>query len=275
MSKKVVANGREWTTKEINFLERQYQAGYSRVEISKNYKERFRKEGWTRSPDSIKNAINVYCQHVTLDLPRVLFLDIETKPAKAFVWQQFENDVPLEMLIEDGAILSFCAKWAGEPESKVIYMDQRGKEKNLMNDKKLMQALWKLLDEADIVVAHNGNRFDIPKINARFIAHGLGAPSVYKKIDTLTLARSNFSFFSNKLQHLSGMFAKKHKKDSHKDFPGFALWDQCMKGNKKAWESMKKYNIIDVLALEEVFLELSKYVKGNKNVTSALRVYGK
>lgn len=275
MAKKVVSNGREWTKKEISFLESKYTLGYNRNEISKLYKEKFVREGWTRSPDSIKNAINVYCQHITQDLPKVLYIDIETKPMKAFVWGQWENNVPLEMLIEDGSILSFSAKWAGDPDDKVIYMDQRGKEKNLMNDKKLMQVLWNLMDQADIIVGQNSNRFDLPKINARFIAHNLGSPSPYKKIDTLLLARANFSFFSNKLQHLSGMFAKKNKKDSHSDFPGFKLWDQCLKGNLKAWNAMKKYNIIDTLALEEVFLELAKYIKNNKTVTAALRVYNK
>lgn len=275
MSKKTVSNGQEWTKKEITFLENSYKAGYSRTEISKLYKEKFNKEGWTRSPDSIKNAINVYCQHITLDLPKVLYIDVETKPMKAYVWNQWENDVGLDMLIEDGSIMSFCAKWAGDPESKVIYKDQRGKEKNLLNDKVIMQELWKLMDEAEIIVWQNGNSFDRKKINARFIAHGLGAPSQYKMIDTLLLARSNFSFFSNKLQHLSGMFAKNNKKDSHKDFPGFTLWDQCIKGNIKAWNSMKKYNILDVLALEEVFLALAPYIKNNKTVTATMRVYNK
>ncbi len=272
--KKTVSNGREWTPKEIRFLETKYRAGYSRNEISKLYKERFVKEGWTRTPDSIKNAIYAYCGHIDQDLPRVLFLDIETKPAKAFVWGQWENDVPLDMLIEDGAILSFCAKWAGDPEDKVIYMDQRGKEKNLLNDKKLMQELWKLMDEATIICWQNGNAFDRKKINARFAYHRLGAPSEYKMIDTMLLAKNNFSFFSNKLAHLSHLFSKV-KKDSHKDFPGFSLWDQCLKGNKKAWDAMKVYNIRDVLATEEVFLELAKFVKNNKNVAAALRVYGK
>lgn len=272
MSKKTVTNGREWTKKEITFLESKHRAGYSRNEISKMYAERFVKEGWTRSPDSIKNAVERYCMHIDKDIPKVLFLDIETKPMKAYVWNQWENDVPLDMLIEDGAILSFCAKWAGD--DKVIYKDQRGKEKNLMNDKKLMQELWNLMDEADIIIAHNGNKFDVPKINARFIAHRLGAPSQYKKIDTMLLARSNFSFFSNKLAHLSGMLAKT-KKDEHKEFPGFSLWLECLKGNKKAWEAMRVYNCKDVLALEEVFLELAKYVKNNKTVAAALRAYEK
>lgn len=274
MSKKNISNGREWTKKEISFLESKYRSGYSRLEISKMYAEHFVKDGWTRSPDSIKHGIEVYCQHIKKDIPKVLFLDIETKPAKAYVWQQWENDVPLDMLIEDGAILSFCAKWAGDPESKVIYKDQRGKEKNLMDDKKLMQELWKLMDEADIICGQNSNAFDLKKINARFIAHGLEAPSQYKKIDTMLLAKQNFSFFSNKLAHLSALLAEV-KKDSHNEFPGFSLWDQCLKGNKKAWDTMKRYNIKDVIATEQVFLKLSRYVKNNKTVAAALRAYEK
>lgn len=273
MKKKKVSNGREWTKKEITFLEGKYAAGYSRTEIAKLYKQRFQKEGWERSPDSIKNAIVAYCGHVDRDVPRVLYIDIETRPSTAYVWQQYDNNINLDMLIEDCAILSFCAKWAGDNDDEVIYHDQRGKEKNLDNDKALMLKLHTLLDEADIVIGHNIRKFDIPKINARFIQHNISAPSQYKTIDTLSIARGNFSFFSNKLAHLSGKLAKNHKKDSHNDFPGFKLWDECMKGNVKAWNSMQKYNILDVLSLEEVFLSLSRFVKNNKVVTSALRNY--
>ena len=203
------------------------------------------------------------------------FFDLETSPHKAYIWRQYDNNIDLPMLINDGTILSFSAKWAGDPDSKIMYFDMRGKEKNLHNDKALMLKLWSLLDEADIVCGHNVKKFDIPKTNARFIVHNIPAPSEYKVIDTLTLARSNFGFFSNKLAHLSEKLAKKHKKSSHKNFPGFSLWDQCMKGNKKAWAEMKNYNILDTLALEEVFLELSKYAKNNKLVTAALRNYPK
>lgn len=271
--RKTVSYGREWTKKEITFLESKYVRGYTRTEISKLYKERFKKEGWERSTDSIKNAIYAYCGHIVKDVPKLLFLDIETAPANAFVWQQYDNNIDLSMLINDGSIISFSAKWAGDSEDKVIYFDQRGKEQNLDNDKELMKKLWLLLDQADIVCGHNIKRFDIPKINSRFVYHELSPPSEYKLIDTLTIARGTFKFFSNKLAHLSEKLADKYKKDSHKDFPGFMLWLECMKGNEKAWNSMKKYNILDTLALEEVFLKLSKYTKNSKIITSALRNY--
>lgn len=271
--KKAINNGSVWTNKEISFVEAKYKAGYSRKEISKLYAEKYKKEGLTRSADSIKHCIDIYCSHVTKDLPRLLFLDIETSPSQAYVWQQYDNNIDLSMLIQEGTILSFSAKWAGDSDSKIMYFDQRGKEKNISNDKDLMKKLWELLDQADLVCGHNLRKFDIPKINARFISHNFEAPSEYKIIDTLTIARSNFGFFSNKLAHLSAKLAKKHKKDSHGAFPGFKLWSECLKGNKKAWEAMKKYNKIDTLALEEVFLELAKYVKNNKNVAAAMRIY--
>lgn len=263
----------EWSKREITFVLNKHKAGYSRYEIAKLFTKHFIKDCITRTPDSIKHCIDSHGQDIERDIPKMLYIDVETRPAKAYVWQQYDNNIDLPMLIEDGSILSFCAKWAGS--SKVIYHDQRGKEKNLDNDKNIMMKLWKLMDEADIICWHNGNKFDKGKINARFIAHNLGAPSEYKTIDTLTLARSNFKFFSNKLAHLSKLLAKNHKKDSHNDFPGFSLWDQCMKGNIKAWNSMKRYNILDVLSLEEVFLQLAKFVKNNKNVAAALRVYKK
>lgn len=265
----------EWSSKEINFVLTKHQAGYSRHEISKMFTKHFVKDSLTRTQDSIKHCIETHGQHIEKDIPRVLFFDVETSPHKAYVWQQYDNNIDLPMLIQDGSILSFSAKWAGDDDSKTMYFDQRGKERNLQNDKALVLKLWKLLDEADIVCGHNVRKFDLRKVNARFIVHGLGPTSDYKVLDTLTMSRSTFGFFSNKLAHLSAKLAKKHKKDSHNDFPGFSLWDQCMKGNVKAWNSMKKYNILDTLALEEVFLKLSKYVKNNKVVTAALRNYKK
>jgi hypothetical protein len=84
-------------------------------------------------------------------------------------------------------------------------------------------------------------------------------PSSYKQIDTLLIAKKHFGFTSNKLEYMSKNLCSKHKKMSHSNFPGFELWIECMKGNKKAWEEMKEYNIYDVLALEELYNEVRKW----------------
>ena len=67
------------------------------------------------------------------------------------------------------------------------------------NDYGVVSTIHKLLDETDIVVFHNGDRYDIKRLNTRFIFHGLHQPSPYKSIDTLKVARRKFAFPSNKL----------------------------------------------------------------------------
>jgi DNA polymerase elongation subunit (family B) len=184
--------------------------------------------------------------------PKVLILDIETAPIIASVWGLFDQNVPLNMIEKDWHIMSWSAKFLGE--SKIHYMDQRN-SKDLENDKKTLEGLWKLMDEADVIVGQNSNNFDIKKINARFIIHGMQPPSSYKKIDTLLIARKHFAMTSNKLEYLSGKLCTK-KKSQHKKFSGFDLWKECMKRNKAAWKEMESYNKADVLATEELYLKL-------------------
>jgi uncharacterized protein YprB with RNaseH-like and TPR domain len=183
---------------------------------------------------------------------KLLFFDIETAPILAHVWGLFDQNVALNQIHTDWQVLSWSAKWLGSDE--VMYADQRGNKK--LNDKKLLASIWKLLDEADIVCTQNGKKFDVKKLNARFLIHGFQPPSSYKHIDTLVLARKYFGFTSNKLEYLSNTLNKNSKKLTHKQFPGFELWKECMKGNVKAWKEMEAYNKQDVLALEELYHKL-------------------
>lgn len=260
----------ELVTKEINFIVSLYRKGKGRKTITKLFNRRF---GTSITVDSMRRKIEKYTVDVEKDVPKVLFLDIETKPIKAWVWGTFKQNIPLNMIIEDWTILSWSAKWAGASESEVLYKDQRGKTGDrLLNDRELLKPLWKLMDEADIIIGQNSDRFDLKKLNARFIENGMGCPSEFETIDTYKMASNKFGFTSNKLAHMTNKLNKKYKKQEHKDFPGFDLWDECIKGNLKAWKCMEKYNKYDVLSLEELFLNLSGFCK-NTRVAAALRAY--
>jgi hypothetical protein len=154
------------------------------------------------------------------------------------------------MVKEDWSILGWCAKWYGDDE--IFYEDVKG-QKNGRDDKKILQKMWQLLDEADIVVGHNSDRFDVKKLAARFIMHGMQPPSSFKRIDTMKLAKKHFSFTSNKLEYLTDKLCVRYKKLKHGNFPGFSMWEQCLRKNPKAFDEMKEYNIYDVLSLEELF----------------------
>lgn len=185
--------------------------------------------------------------------PKVLLYDIETAPNIGYVWSLWDQTLGLEQIKQDWHLLSWSAKWLDD--DKVMYMDQRH-AKDITDDKKILKQLWKLLDEADIVITQNGRAFDNKKVNARFLHHGMQPPSSYKNIDTLIIAKKHFAFTSNKLAYMSDKFCTKYKKLKIKKFPGFELWKECLAGNKKAWKEMERYNKHDVLALEELYYKL-------------------
>lgn len=185
--------------------------------------------------------------------PKILFADIETAPIQSYVWGLWDQNVGLNQIKSDWHLLSWAAKWADS--SKILYQDQRGKA-DVQDDRALLRSIWKLLDEADVVIWQNGKAFDHKKLNARFILAGMQPPSTYKQIDTLRLAKKHFGFTSNKLEYLSDKLCVKYKKQTKRKFAGFDMWLECLKGNKKAWKEMEKYNKYDVLALEELYTKL-------------------
>lgn len=187
--------------------------------------------------------------------PKVLVYDIETAPLLGYVWGLWENNVSLNQVHSDWHVLSWSAKWLGDAPNKVMYMDQRN-AKNIEDDRTILQGIWNLLDEADIVITQNGKSFDQKKLNARFILNGFQPPSSYKHIDTKLIASRHFKFTSNKLEYMTDKLCTTFKKIKHDKFPGFELWRECLAGNLKAWKEMEKYNKFDVLALEELYNKL-------------------
>lgn len=189
---------------------------------------------------------------------RTLIFDIETKPMVAYVWDRRDVTIALNQLREDWSVIAWSAKWLGEPVSKVIYKDLRNAT-NYNDDKELLKPLWFLLDKADIVITQNGQSFDSMKLNARFILYGMKPPSSYRHFDTYRLASRAAAFTSTKLEYLTDKLCTKYKKMSHGQFPGMSLWVECLKGNKKAWNEMKRYNVRDTLATEELYTKLKAW----------------
>ena len=199
-----------------------------------------------------------------LRAPRILVFDIETAPCLSYHWGLWQQNIGLNMMVRDWAVISWSAKWVNQ--DRVMYEDCRGHfDKSAasihaeIDDKSILEGVWKLLDEADIVVTQNGKKFDVKKLNARFLHHGMKPPSSYKHIDTLQIAKRHFAFTSNKLEYMTDKFCTKYKKLTHGKFPGFALWKECQLGNTEAWDEMEEYNQYDVLSLEELVFKLAPW----------------
>lgn len=185
--------------------------------------------------------------------PKVLVFDIEIAPVLGYVWSLWKQNVGLNQIKEDWYVLSWAAKWLHE--DTVMYQDQRDAE-NIEDDKELLEGIWNLLDEAHVVVTQNGKKFDVKKLNARFILNGMKPPSSFRHIDTLEIAKRHFAFTSNKLQYMTDNLCEKYKKSGHQKFSGFELWKECLAGNIEAFDEMRDYNKLDVLSLEELYFKL-------------------
>lgn len=180
--------------------------------------------------------------------PKILLADIETTPLLVYAWGLRDQNIALNQIVKDWSVLSWAAKWLGE--KPIYYQDVRG-QRDLRNDKRILQKIWSLLDEADIVIWHYGKSFDRKKLNARFILQGMRPPSDYRQIDTKEISSREFAFTSNKLEYVSEKSGS--KKSQHKKFPGMDLWTECLKGNLEAFKEMEKYNKQDIVSLEKTY----------------------
>lgn len=199
-----------------------------------------------------------------VSFPRVLILDIETAPLKSFTWGLWQQNVGLNQIDSEWFILSYSAKWLGDPEENIFYKDLRGVVAQ-EDDTPILDELWPLLNEAQIIITQNGKKFDSKKINARFIMNGYQPPSPFKHIDTLQIAKAVFGFTSNKLEWMTDKLCTKYKKQKHNKFSGFELWKEMLADNIEAWLECEIYNKYDVLSLEELYTKLAPWDKTHPN----------
>lgn len=194
---------------------------------------------------------------------RTLIYDIEVAPNTSYTWGKWEQNVI--RFEEESYMLCFAYKWLGEKTTHVVALpDFELYDTSPHDDYALVWALHELFDEADVVVAHNGNAYDQKRSQGRMLAHGFAPPTPYQQIDTLREVKRYFSFNSNKLGDVGKMLGVGQKEETG----GFDTWLGCMAGNPKAWATMKKYNKQDVVLLEKVYLALRPWMVSHPAVNT-------
>ena len=188
---------------------------------------------------------------------RILLLDIETAPNRAYVWGMWKQNINPDWIDAAGYVLCWTAKWLGDPKV-YFHRIKNGNHKNLL------WPIHKMLNEAQAVVHYNGASFDIPTLNKEFLTHGLKPPSPYKQIDLLRTMREGFRFPSNKLDYICKTLSVGEKLRHE----GPQLWLDCMEDKQEAWKSMEKYNRRDVELLEKLYLRLLPWIKGHPNMSA-------
>ena len=191
--------------------------------------------------------------------PKILHYDIETSLAKSYHFQQWKVDLSQKQKIQESHLLSHAWAWGdGEVVGSVLTVEEM-----LNHDpERLVLECWSLLDNCDILVAHNGKRFDVKKVNSYFLQYGMPPPSPYKVIDTLLIAKAKFALPFNSLAYLAEFLNVEQKIDTG----GINLWIRCDKGDPEALQSMLEYNMGDITTLRGVYNNLISWSNDNVNV---------
>jgi hypothetical protein len=187
---------------------------------------------------------------------RILLIDIESAPTTAYVWGRWDQTVNQKQVVKEGYLLTYSAKWLGEDTIISNRITEAG------NDDNIVIELADLMSKADVIVAHNALKFDVPLIKTRMLALGLTPPLPSKIVDTLRIAKAEFRFPSNSLDNIAA-YLNLPRKISHS---GFELWTRCMAMEDEAFAEMLEYNVQDVVVLEELYLRIRHWSKTHPNV---------
>jgi len=191
---------------------------------------------------------------------KTLYFDIETTLAKSYHWGQWQQNLSVKQQIQESHMLSHAWAWGdGEVFSSVLTPEEVLNQ----DDERIVYEIWSLLDNCDVVVAHNGKRFDVKKVNGYFLKYGLPKPSSYKVIDTLEIAKKHFNLPFKSLEYLAKFLGVQQKIDTG----GIDLWIRCDKGDEEALQEMLDYCKGDIETLRQVHQHLIGWDNNGVNMS--------
>lgn len=216
-------------------------------------------------PKWLRDARDLVVPPPDVENPTLIF-DIETSPEGNWTWGRYKQNTLGNLRPQYQ--LSNVYTWQGTGEYHFIgqaqdpnYIpDNFYRKPRPTQDRWVLAQMWHLFDMADILVAHNGNKFDIPFVQGRMMYYDIAPPTPTASIDTLALVKKHARFASNRLGDLGTHLLHKTKV-SHM---GMATWLGCMEGNEEMWALMERYNLQDVVLLEELLDLLQPWIGRTK-----------
>lgn len=188
---------------------------------------------------------------------KILIWDIETLPMETYTWDLHPYRLSHDNIIHETTIACVAFKWLGEEEVYQFSISP----KDPRNDFQIVVQMWEVISQADVLVAHYGDKFDLRKLNARIAFWHLPPPKPVLTVDTWKVAKKHFGFDSNRLDYLG-----RHLFGEGKIHTSYELWKEVLKGSEKALSEMVAYNKQDVRLLERVYLHMRPWMTNHPNM---------
>ncbi|CAH1193851.1 DnaQ-like exonuclease [Brevibacterium phage Rousseau] len=222
---------------------------------------------------SLKITPKPKVQKKTLESVRILVADIERLPGHAKVqhrgltvegsfWDLNSFKHTTGRRIHPDDVFSYprtiCAagQFYGDKETMFAAEWEKG------GNEKFLRTVWEWINQADILVGHNVERFDLKMLRSGWLEYGWAPPSPVKIVDTLKVARSELGMESNTLDALCqrlGLNAKTDKYDAR-------IAQAAVDGDVKAQKKLKSYNIGDIAASTSLYDRLRPYTKSHPHL---------
>ena len=196
-----------------------------------------------------------------------LFFDIETSFEIGKFWRpSFKAVIRHSDVLIESAIICISYKWEGQKKVHSLQWNEGC-------DKELLEQFMQVALQADEIIGHNGDNFDVKIVRTRCLFNGVECPPKFDTLDTLKKARKFFKFDSNTLEYISKRLTGEGKTPmEYEDWnliclpliPKHLGFDvELPKTYYKALKKMVKYCEVDVLKLEEVFHHIQPYIEHN------------
>lgn len=190
----------------------------------------------------------------------ILYIDLEVSKSWVFNYGLRVPSTYLntEDLYREYFIICWSASYVGQEKvwsdcvtKKEVLDWHKGKSP----DARILGRLQELMESADMIAGHNVDRYDVKRANTRFLLNGLEPVTDKKTLDSLKMARSKFTFESNKLDYISQRLGFRGKDDiRNSDWLNIVTT-----GDEKTLKKVLKYNRGDVTNGKAVLERLMKY----------------
>lgn len=192
--------------------------------------------------------------------PKILFYDIETTPFLAGLFQVGHNvSVSHENILpgQHSKIICVGYKWDHEKEVKAITWNLKTRD-----CEGLIRRVTRLIESADVAIAHNGDKFDVRHLNTQRLLNNLPPIAWPTTEDTLKQLRKIFYLPSYRLDYITKLLFGAGKKSMV-----FQDWlSILLKRDKVAYHKMIDYCKHDVDLLAKTFNRVKRYLPLRANV---------
>jgi hypothetical protein len=208
-----------------------------------------------------------------------MLFDIETLPIIGNFWDTGKQYLGYQNILEDWVVLSWSAKslFSSHIEGDILTPEEIARRNSQIfipepkthnADERIVRRIWKYLDEADVVITQNGIKFDVRKLNARFLYYRLPPPRPFHHIDTLKAAQAAFASSSHRLGYMTEWLGLTRKLDTD-----YELWQRAQIGEPAALQEMYDYGLNDTGILEEYYTTIRSWIPNHPNFSAYTNRY--